>query len=211
MRTFLHQSSFEPGASVRLGATLAESGVPARSGAHVWAEIIRPDNTRSTVGLNESGDGEFSGSFTTTMSGLYRCRVRASGRTHLGHPFQREQTLTAVVWQGGDRDADPNNSGGGPLVGWLQERDEKLCRLLRCLLAERGVITPEFEKRLREAGLDVARLRQCLEAYCQPSKQSDESRTARSGTETRTGLTAGTNPDAPSSPTPGAPPRRCDE
>lgn len=174
MRASLHQSGFDPGASVRLQATIAESGVPVEPGAYVWAEVIRPNGSSVNVKLIEDEPGEFSGTFTTTIIGVYRCRIRASGRTRMGHPFHREQTLTAAVWRGGDRDADPNNAGGGPLVRWLQERDEKLCMLLRCLLAERGVLTPEFEKRLREAGLDIESLRKCLEVYCQPTKQVKE-------------------------------------
>ncbi|HKQ76129.1 MAG TPA: LodA/GoxA family CTQ-dependent oxidase, partial [Blastocatellia bacterium] len=115
LRASLDQSGFEPGARVALHATLAESGIPARPGAYVWAEITRPDGTRGAVELNEADPSQFNGSFTTGLSGVYRCRIRASGRTRAGHPFHREQTLTAAVWRGGDFDADPNNSGGGPL------------------------------------------------------------------------------------------------
>ena len=35
------------------------------------------------------------------------------------------------------------------------ERDERLCELLKCLLRRGGAIEPEFEKRLRAAGLDL--------------------------------------------------------
>jgi hypothetical protein len=100
------------------------------------------------------------------MSGVYLCRIRASGRSRSGYPFTREQTLTAAVWRGGNRDADPGQSGGGPLVEWLQEHDEKLCGILRCILAEGGVLSPQFEKKLKEEGLDIDKLRKCLKGYC---------------------------------------------
>jgi hypothetical protein len=73
-----------------------------------------------------------------------------------GYPFQREQLLTAGVWRGGDQGADPR--GGGD---W----DERLCALVRCIVGK-GVIGADVERRLREDGVDVARLRRCLEAYC---------------------------------------------
>ncbi len=166
----LHQSGFEPGAQAVVSASLAESGMPARPGAHLWAELVRPDGTSNRLALVEGEPGQFSASFAMGISGVYRCRVRASGQSREGHPFHREQTRTAAVWYGGNRDADPRDGNGGPLVRWLQERDQKLCELLRCLLAEGGAATPKFQKRLREAGLDIDRLRECIEGYCGRSK-----------------------------------------
>ena len=81
--------------------------------------------------------------------------MRASGRTRKGLPFTREQTLTAAVWRGGDR-----------LIDVLRERDERLCKLLKCVLRSGGMIEPELEKRLRAAGLDLDALRKCLEGHC---------------------------------------------
>jgi hypothetical protein len=165
LRATLDQSGFDPGARVNLHASLTESGIPARAGSTVWAQLTRPDGSQGTVDFAETDPGQFGGWFTTTVPGIYSCRVRATGRSRAGHMFSREQTLTAAVWHGGDRDADPGGPGG-PLVHWLQDHDERLCRLLRCLLAEGGVLTPELERRLRAAGFDLPRVRKCLELYC---------------------------------------------
>ncbi|TMQ17421.1 MAG: VWA domain-containing protein, partial [Deltaproteobacteria bacterium] len=170
LRAAAHQSGFEPGATVALEATLAESGIPARAGAHVWTELARPNGVRETVVLRETVPGHFVGNFATGAAGIYRCRVRATGTSSAGYAFQREQTVTAAVWQGGDRDADPQCTGGGPVVRWLEEHDRKLCQLLRCILGEGGALSHDCAKRLHAAGVDLERLRHCLEACCKPVK-----------------------------------------
>lgn len=162
LRATLLQSGYEPGATATLEATLAQSGVPVRPGATAWVEISRPDGTQAQLPLGEQDPGRFTGGFATSASGTYRCRVRAAGRTSAGFPFQREQTLTAVVWRGGDRDADPDRPRGNA--------GERLCELLRCLLGKGGLVTPELERRLREDGVDVARLRRCLAVLCRPAR-----------------------------------------
>jgi hypothetical protein len=168
LRAELIQSGYEPGARVMIIATLTASGLPAAMDARAWVEIVRPDGSTATLVLAEREAGRFEGGFTAAAAGVYRCRVRASARSGAGYPFQREQTLTAAVWLGGDRDADPGHRDGGPLVHWLEERDEKLCALLRCLLAERGVMTPEFRRRIEAAGMDLDQLRRCLDSWCRP-------------------------------------------
>ncbi len=173
MRTLLEQTGFESGARVSLQATLAESGVPAQPGAYVRADIQGPDNTSHVVDLNEVTQGQFSGSFTATGTGIYRCRIRASGESRAGYPFHREQTRTAAVWRGGDRDADPNSVGGGPVVRWLRERDEKLCRLISCLLGDKGALSPQLKKRLENEGVDVQGLLKCLTVYCRSQNTVD--------------------------------------
>ncbi len=165
-RAVLEQPSHEPGATVVMNATLAESGIPMARDAHVRAEVTRPDGTMTTVPFEGIEDGRFRASYGTFEAGVYRLRVRASGQSRAGHPFQREQTLTVGVWRGGDRDADPAGGAADPFGRWLRERDEKLCKLFGCLFGEGGVITPEFERRLEAAGVDVRRLRHCLEQYC---------------------------------------------
>lgn len=174
LRGSLRQDGYEPGSTVSLGATLAESGAPARHGASVWADVRRPDGTASRVDLSESDAGAFAGSFVTSEPGVYSCRIRASGRTRRGYPFQRDQVLTAVVWHGGDRDSDPDRPGGGPAIRWLDELDERMCRLLECLASERGVITPELERRLERSGVDIGTLRRCLAAFCERRPGEDE-------------------------------------
>jgi hypothetical protein len=111
-RASLEQSGWEPGAQVTIHGALAESGMSPRPGTSVWAEITESNETSMTIRLAETDVGRFSGSFTASVTGVYRCRVRASGRTRAGHTFQREQTLTAAVWQGGRHDADPKAPQG---------------------------------------------------------------------------------------------------
>ncbi|MBS1912917.1 MAG: LodA/GoxA family CTQ-dependent oxidase [Bacteroidetes bacterium] len=171
LRASCRQSGNEPGAGVTLHASLAESGMPARPGAHVWAEIAPPDGGITfNVTLGETGDGRFAGSFTATASGIYRCRIRASGLSAAGHPFLREQSLTAAVWHGGNRSVDPGTVPGGPSRHGDGDRDDRLCGLLHCLLSEKGLMSSKLQKQLREAGLDLDHLRTCIDAYCRRAK-----------------------------------------
>jgi hypothetical protein len=180
-RVAAHQSGYEPGAQVTLVATLAESGAPAREGASVWAEVTGPDAGTANLDLAETEAGHFNGTFTTSRSGVYLVRVRASGRTHEGHPFHREHTVTTQVWSGGNLAADPSSAAGGPLIQWLDEFDERICRLLNCLLGG-GALTPDLEQRLRQSGLDLASLRRCLAGFCrrQPQAGNEEDAPRRS-------------------------------
>ena len=151
------QTSFEPGATIRLNATLAQSGIPIGKAA-VWAEVTQPDNAVRSVTLNEGEPGQFLGSFLTTVAGVYRIRVRGRGARLSGQPFTREKTLTAAVWRGGDTQPNPGSGGGGA----------HLCDLLRCLLQQGGPISQELEKRLAASGLDLEKLRKCVSGSCPP-------------------------------------------
>jgi L-Lysine epsilon oxidase N-terminal/L-lysine epsilon oxidase C-terminal domain/von Willebrand factor type A domain len=166
LRAELRQSSYEPGARVDVQAAIAQSGLPLRNGGTVWAEWTRPDGSQSTLTFQETEPGRFSASFIAGSAGVHRLRVRGRGRSRKGLPLTREQTLTAVVWRGGDRDAETGAGGGDRLIDFLNERDERFCELLKCLLREGGVVTPDFEKRLREAGLNLDQVRKCLEGHC---------------------------------------------
>jgi hypothetical protein len=106
--------------------------------------------------------------------------------------------LTAGVWYGGNRDSDPGAAGGGPIIQWLQEHDKRLCELLRCLLFQGGTLTPELEKQLRDAGVNIARLRRCLDEYCRSSTQASLSATLEAAA-----VAGGTQPSQPSGPTSG--------
>ncbi len=171
LRASLDQDGYDLGARMHLQATLAESGMPLRPGANVWAEITQPDRSVRQLPLQETEDGRFQAAFTAEAGGVYHCRIRASGRSRAGYAFQREQTLTAVAWRGGDRDALP--PGGDGLIDWLEERDQRLCALLQCLLPKRGAITPEVAKQLQAAGFDLEAARACLKKYCQPKRDQD--------------------------------------
>jgi hypothetical protein len=167
----VEQTSFVPGAPMRLHASLAQSGIPLPQGARVWAEITAPSGALSTLTMQEAGEGQFAGEFTTTTPGVYRIRVRALGTTVTGEPFTREKTLTGAVWRGGDQISDPGNSPG-VIVDYLRDRDERLCALLSCLL-QRGTITPELERRLRELGIDLDQAMKCLAEFCRSGRRPD--------------------------------------
>ena len=98
----VQQNGFEPGAEVALYASLKEYDVPLEGRATVWAEIIRPDGSDTSIPLNEVEPGRFEGTLVTTLSGLYSLRIRAEGLTTRGGSFSREQTHTAAVYPGGD-------------------------------------------------------------------------------------------------------------
>ena len=151
------QESFQPGAIVRIDATLREYTVPVEHGARCWAEVTRPDATAFVLAMNEEEPGGFSGQFATTRSGLYTMRVRAIGSTFTGTAFQREQTLTAAVYRGAN---DPKPQG--PNQFW--------CELLRCVLAS-GVIDRKLIEKLRESGLNLEALLKCIETPCAQQKQ----------------------------------------
>lgn len=162
LRSEVQQTGFEPGAIVRLVATLTQSGVPLESPASVWVELTRPDGSTTSIALHGNEAGRFGAEFVADLAGVYRLRVRAQGQTRHGMPFTRERSHTAAVWRGGDRDAETSSQGGRPGQG---ERDD-LCELLQCLLKEGGLISPELEKRLRETGFDLERLRKCVAGSC---------------------------------------------
>jgi len=163
LRAELHQSGYEPGARIDVLASLTQSGVPLQGQGTVWAEWTRPDGSTGELNFTSTEPGRYSAQFIAASAGVHKLRVRARGRSRKGLPFTREQTLTAVVWRGGD---SPTGGGRDPLIDLLNERDERLCELLKCLLRRGGAIEPELEKQLRAAGLDLDHIRKCLEGHC---------------------------------------------
>jgi hypothetical protein len=166
LRATLSQSGYEPGATVRLNATVAVAGMPALHGIACWAEIKRPDSVPMVINLNHDTNGQFAGGFTTTLPGVYLCRIRARGRSTKGFPFYREQTLTAVVWKGGDSQGGPSSGQNNPIITWLCQRDERMCQLLNCLLGSGGAISPELLRTLDKYGLNIEKFKSCLKQYC---------------------------------------------
>ena len=117
MKPRIDQTSFEPGATITLRASLTEYGIPVEGRAVVNARVTRPDGSVVVYALNEEPEGNFERSFIANMSGIYSCRFMASGTTMRGKPFTREETLTAAVWHGGDNPRTPTgdeNEGGRP-------------------------------------------------------------------------------------------------
>ena len=87
-------------------ATLTQSGVPLQGDGVMWGEVTRPDGSQSILTFQPGEPGSYAAEFVAGSAGVHKLRVRARGRTRKGMPFTREQTLTAVVWRGGDRDAE---------------------------------------------------------------------------------------------------------
>jgi len=154
-KAYASQSSFEPGAVVSLRATLNEYDVPVDNRATVWADITRPDGSMFSAAMPEVEPGRYETSFATTLSGLYTMRVRAIGTTFRATPFQREQTLTAAVFPGGDR--PPQTGGTNSVQFW--------CEVLHCLLNEK-VLGAKLLATLRERGVDLKPLLLCIEKHC---------------------------------------------
>jgi hypothetical protein len=150
-KAYAQQSGFEPGAHVDIVVTLREYDVPVDHRAVSWAEISRPDGSTFTLALDETDPGRFTGSFTATVAGLYTIRARARGADFRGTAFQREQTLSAAVYPGGD---NPPKTGG---LDW--------CGLLQCLL-KGGVIDAKARERLRALGINIDAVVACLEEHC---------------------------------------------
>jgi hypothetical protein len=142
------QTNFEPGAVVDLFATLQEYDVPVDHRATVWCELQRPDGSSGILTLSESDPGRFTSSFVANQTGLYIIRCRARGETFAGSPFDREQTLTAAVFPGGNHQQPPPS-------------DSSLCQLLDCLLRQGG-LSDALLKRLANEGIDLRRLRNCV-------------------------------------------------
>jgi len=158
----LLQDSMEPGATLTVRAVLTEYGLPIpASRATVRAEFERPDGTPGLLALTEAdaGSGIYTAATAAVLSGVYPFRVLANGSTLRGRAFTREHVLTGAVWKGGDN--PPPTSKDDP-----QDDKDRLCRLLSCLLSE-TVLGPEFERRLKELGINLDALRHCLRLWCQ--------------------------------------------
>jgi hypothetical protein len=154
MQTQLSQTSLEPGATITVGATLTEYGIPVEHRAMVTAELHRPDGTRTALVLAESGPGVFQASVAAPVQGVYRFRVRASGNTMRGVPFTREQLVSGAVVPGGDNPFPKS----GPST---RAQDEALCGLFECLLK-----SDALGRWLAEQHIDPASLQKCVEAWC---------------------------------------------
>lgn len=145
------QSSFEPGAAVRLRASLEESGLPVSS-ASVSAEYTRPDGSHDTIRLARTSPGTFETSVDDADAGLYSFLVRARGRTRSEDSFVRESLATGSVWSGGDEPL-PSRSRGATdgLAG------SRTPELLSCLL-DSGTLAEYLDER----EIDEDHLRECL-------------------------------------------------
>jgi hypothetical protein len=173
MKASIAQTSYEPGATITVRAVLTEYGMPLMGYATCRAELVRPDNTATTLLMPRVEPGVFETTTPAMLPGVYRFRVMAEGRTLRGRPFTREQTLTAAVWRGGDN--PPPSLKGDP-----NARDERLCRLLLCLLR-----TGRMQEMLERAGVSIDEVRRCLEGYCRKPSPGQPPQVARLGLEQR--------------------------
>jgi hypothetical protein len=107
MRASLAQNSYEPGATLTVRAALTEYDLPVSGRATVWAELERPDHTRSTLTLTETDPGVFEAPVPAALAGIYHVRVRSAGSTLRGRNFTRERSLTGVTWKGGTTHCPP--------------------------------------------------------------------------------------------------------
>ena len=160
------QSAYEPGAIVRLAATLTEYEVPVGSRAAVWAEIQRPDGTTDSLALSMNAAQQFGAAYELSLAGVYRLRIRARGETMHGSTFERERTLTVTAVPGGDI-WDPNDP-----------KPNQLCELIRCL-AVQGLIDDKLKDASTRLGIDLDGLLKCLDQICLPG--ADEDPGARQG------------------------------
>lgn len=154
MRASLTQNSYEPGAALALRAVLTEYDLPVAGRATAWAELERPDRTRSTVTLSETDPGVFEAAVPATLAGVYQFRVRAAGSTLRGRNFTRERSLTGVTWKGGD---DPLPTPGRD----PRPRDEQICELLECLVSDKTL-----GRFLKDHKIDPGAILKCLSRFC---------------------------------------------
>ncbi|MDP9235485.1 MAG: tyrosinase family protein [Actinomycetota bacterium] len=153
----LRQGSLDPGATVVVEALLKRYDVPFPDDATVWAEITAPDVSSVGLDLARIAPGVFAGSFTASLPGVYRVRVRAEGYFESQDRFTREKTLTAATYLGDQSATRPN--------------DYALCELLRCLTSGAVLTSPATEK-LHELGVDAEALKKCLEEHCRTPRES---------------------------------------
>jgi hypothetical protein len=172
----LNQSGYEPGDEISIEIALTEAGIPVADGsASVWAEVTRPDGSTGDLTFAASEEGRFTGRLMATHVGVYKFRVRANGKTRRGQPYTRERSLTAPILRGGNSDPFGTTDPTDILIDILDQNDRRWCKLMSCLTGQ-GVIKPELEKQLREAGVDLNQLRKCLAKYCKRGKRRSSNR-----------------------------------
>ena len=147
------------------------SRLPPAAGAAAWAEITRPTIRRSRWNCRRRGR-RVRGLFTMSESGVHRTASEPAATPApaiRGSASRRD----AAVWRGGDHDADPANSGGGPVRALARRGARAWCQLLLCMTGER-TRRPRSSGVCAKTGIDLDGLRNCLKPYC----RSDDARMA---------------------------------
>jgi len=148
------QADTAPGSMIGIKATLKAYDVPFTKTAGVWAEVTIPDGSSQMLKLNHIGEGRYSADYVTTLAGVYIFRVMAEGLTAGGSPWTREKTLTAGVFRSQSGNGANADGCGG------------LCEWVRCLLKEHKVLDEKIWKSLRDLGVDVKQLSECIDELC---------------------------------------------
>ncbi len=165
----LSQDGFAPGALLQLHASLWEYGVPLKTAASVWAELIAPDGSRSKLNFAANATpGSYRSSWRTIVPGVYQFTLHAEGHSSANARFTRAKLLTASVWAGGERPFDTvgtgstgrhtgNNAGGNAC--------QHNCHAMLCLL-EKIMKSQAHNERLKALGFDLHSLHRCMTHAC---------------------------------------------
>ena len=157
MTAEISQQSRLPGHPGRLEVTLTDSGVPLAGQAAVHAQVTSPTGTATTVTLSETGPGGYRGEIPTSVSGVYRILVTATGADLRGTRFTREELRTLAVWARGD-DSPPVITDPGPGGG---QSGLDVCGLLLCLLRDDGI-----RELLKRHEIDPDVVGRCVKRAC---------------------------------------------
>lgn len=151
------QSSYVPGAVLKLHAVLTEMDLPVEKRASVRVELRRADGTTSWIPLTEQDPGVFEGSVVTSAAGVYTAHFRAKGSTLRGYPFSREQLRTGLVWTQGDN-PPPTRGKDDCCQDWAT--------FLRCLLSDESL-----RQLLARNHLDARAIEKCFAQVCKQSSK----------------------------------------
>ena len=146
MAATLAQSALTPGATVTVRARLTQYQEIPIQGARVIARVEAPDGGGSSLLMAEQEGGVYQTTFVAGLSGVYRVRIGAEGKSLRGEAFTREEVRTAAIWAGGGRPPPDRHS-------------DDWCRKIECLV-ETGALNPEI---LRKFGIDLKAIGKCCD------------------------------------------------
>jgi hypothetical protein len=118
-------------------------------------------------------DRESRAHFIEIEPGVFEATSLANLCGPLPDPGGRPATACAACRSPANTCSRQRFSGGGdkPITpGDLDGGHERLCKLVECLLSERGVL--QF---LKERGVDSSALQKCIEAYCRAEPRAPKS------------------------------------
>jgi hypothetical protein len=95
LKVDLDHADVDPGSDFTLRARF--TGTSLLTDVHMRAEVTRPDGAAGLLSLESRDIGDYRATVTADAEGAYRVRIRAHGRTPLGHLLQREHTVGVTV------------------------------------------------------------------------------------------------------------------